>query len=268
MRFSAEWLALRERYDQLARNKPVLDALAAAFRQQTSIAVVDLACGTSAMLRAISGYLPARQHWRLVDNDLGLLAKAGALAQPPQLMVATTPMDLARDLELALDGPVDLVTASALLDLVSLEWLDRLILETATRRLPIYAALSYDGRVIAEPSVPFDAEMVAGFNKHQLTDKGFGRALGPGAAARAIERFERTGYRVVQGRSDWVLGAHDPVLQEKLFAGWAELAPLSTGLSSSQIAQWLGARRNHIAIGRSRLRIGHMDLFARPMGTR
>jgi len=50
--------------------------------------------------------------------------------------VTTTLLDLARDLELALDGPLDLVTTSALLDLVSPEWLDRLVVEVAARRLP------------------------------------------------------------------------------------------------------------------------------------
>ena len=57
------------------------------------------------------------------------------------------PVDLARDLEAALDGPVDLVTTSALLDLVSDDWLERLAIEAAARRLPVYAALSYDGRI-------------------------------------------------------------------------------------------------------------------------
>ncbi len=54
----------------------VLDAVAAAFAGQSEIAVVDLACGTGSTLRADRRpRLPARQSWRLVDNDLGLLAQ-------------------------------------------------------------------------------------------------------------------------------------------------------------------------------------------------
>jgi len=64
----------------------------------------------------------------VVDNDLGLLARAAASASPG-VRVTTTPIDLARDLELALDGAVDLVTTSALLDLVSDDWLERLTIE-------------------------------------------------------------------------------------------------------------------------------------------
>ena len=40
--------------------------------------------------------------------------------------MTAVPLDLNRDLEAALDGAVDLVTTSALLDLVSERWLDQL----------------------------------------------------------------------------------------------------------------------------------------------
>jgi hypothetical protein len=266
--FSAEWLALREPYDRAARSAVVLEAVAEAFRDAPSIAVVDLACGSGATLRALAPRLPPRQSWRLVDNNLSLLAKAAAAGQAPQLTVTPTPVDLARDLELALDGPLDLVTASALLDLVSAEWLDRFVIEAAARRLPVYATLTYDGRVVVEPDRSLDAEVLAGFDLHQRTDKGFGPALGPAAAARAVERFEHFGYRIVQGRADWAFGPDDRAVQDALFAGWAEVAPLTTGLSPAAIDGWLAHRRADLEQGRSRLRVGHLDIFARPMGTR
>jgi len=183
-------------------------------------------------------------------------------------MVTTTPVDLARDLELALDGPLDLVTTSALLDVVSPEWLDRLVTEVAARRLPFYGALTYDGRAVAEPVVRHDAELLAGFNLHQRTDKGFGPALGPSAAARAAERFEQFGYAVVIGHSDWVFRPDDRAIQEALFAGWAQVGALTTELSPDDISAWLAWRRTLLAEGRSRLRVGHVDIFARPIGTR
>jgi hypothetical protein len=142
------------------------------------------------------------------------------------------------------------------------------VIETAARRLPVYAALSYDGRSNVEPRASLDAELLAGFNLHQQTDKGFGPALGPNAAARAAERFAHFGYSVVQGRADWVLAPADRMIQDALFAGWADVARLTTGRSQSEIADWLAERRSYLAEGRSRLRIGHVDIFARPIGTR
>src|SRR5262249_9278235 len=174
----------------------------------------------------------------------------------------------ARDLELALDGPLDLVTTSALLDLVSREWLDRLVVEVAARRLPFYAALTYDGRAVAAPPQRFDGQLLARLHLHQPTDKRLGPALGPSASVRAADRFEHFGYELVQGRSDWVFGPDDRAIQDALFAGWAELGPLTTGLSADDIAGWLAQRRAYLAAGRSNLRVGHVDIFARPIGTR
>jgi hypothetical protein len=184
------------------------------------------------------------------------------------VIVMTRPVDLARDLELALAEPLDLITASALLDLVSPEWLDRLIVEAAARRLPVYAALTYDGRIVPAPECPCDSELLAGFNLHQRTDKGFGAALGPAAAARAADRFEHFGFHVVQARSDWVLGPDDRTIQDAVFAGWADLGALTTALSTDRIAAWLAERRALLADGLSSLRIGHVDMFARPIGSR
>jgi hypothetical protein len=266
--FSAEWLALREPYDRRARNASVLDAVAAAFADRSSVAVVDLACGAGASLRAISPRLPQPQSWQLVDNDLGLLARTVALAQPPRLSVNAQAVDLARDLELALDGPLDLVTCSALLDLVSQPWLERLAIEVAARRLPVYAALSYDGQATLEPAEPFDAEMVAAVNRHQRRDKGFGPALGPQAAALAAVQFEQVGYRVVQGRSDWMFGPQDGAIQEAILAGWATAAGELGDMPLERTAAWFTRRRELIADGRARLRVGHIDVFAAPTGIR
>jgi SAM-dependent methyltransferase len=273
--FSAEWLSLREPYDLVARNPGVIESLARAFLDRPALRIVDLACGTGATLRAIAPHLAVPQHWRLVDNDLGLLARAanpppqageGKGGGPPQVTVVTRPVDLVRDLELALEAPLDLITTSALLDLVSPAWLDRLIIEAAARRLPIYAALTYDGRVALQPASEFDAQVRAAFNLHQRTDKGFGPALGPAAAARAVERLEHFGFAIAQGRSDWVLGPADQAMQEALLAGWAEVGAIT--LSAAEMARWLAARRSDVAAGRLRWRIGHVDIFARPIGSR
>ncbi len=266
--FSAQWLALREPYDHAARSASVRSAVAAHFAAKPSLAIADLACGIGSTLRAIGAHLPPRQDWRLVDNDLSLLARAAALGKPPLLTVTARPVDLARDLELALEGPLDLVATSALLDLVSGQWLDRLIVEAAARRLPVYAALSYDGRTMFEPSVPFDDEILAGFNAHQRTDKGFGPALGPAAAKRAVQRFEHFGYSLVQDRSDWILGPNDEAIQEPLLASFAETAAVTTQMTAREIANWWKGRRGHLAQGRSYLTIGHVDVFAWPTGSR
>jgi hypothetical protein len=265
--FSADWLALREPYDRRARNCDVLAAVAAAFADQADVAVVDLACGTGATLRALAPHLPARQTWRLVDNDLSLLARAGRNA-PAGVAATPTPIDLARDLEAALDGALDLVTTSALLDLVSPEWLERFAVETAARRLPVYAALSYDGRAALDPVDPLDATIIAAVNRHQRRNKGFGPALGPAAAAEAVTRFQRVGYTVVEGVSDWVFGPDDREIQSDVVSGWATAVRELDEFALPDIVDWLARRRDLVAAGRASMRVGHVDLFALPTGAR
>src|SRR5215472_13155793 len=236
--FSPDWLALREPYDLAARNAQVLDTVANAFLGQAAISVVDLACGAGATLRAVGPHLPPRQSWRLVDNSLSLLARAFAPEHPPYVNVTTTPLDLARDLELALDGPLDLITTSALLDLVSPDWLERLVVEAAARQLPVYAALTYQGKASLEPAEPFDLEIVAAVNRHQRRDKGFGPALGPEAALSAVRAFERVGYAVVTGASDWEFAFDDRDIQIEVLTGWASAAGELDELPQAAIDAW------------------------------
>jgi hypothetical protein len=265
--FSAAWLELREPYDRRARNPAVIDAMAAALRGLPSVTIVDLACGMGSTFRALSPRIEARQNWRLGDNDLSLLARAPQ-SSPPNINVATVPIDINHDLEAALDGPLDLIVTSALLDLVSEDWLERFVVEAAARRLPAYAALSYDGRIEFSPADGTDKTIIAAVNAHQRTDKGFGAALGPLAARAAIERFERVGYAVVQGAADWMFGPKDKDIQFETLSGWAAAAREIGGSSLNEVIAWLARRRELVAAGRSTIRVGHVDFFARPTGPR
>lgn len=264
-RFSADWLALREPYDLRARNVAVLDAAIAWSKDIFAIRIVDLGCGTGSTLRALAPRLPGRQNWRLFDNDFGLLARAGAITPPATVTVTATPLDLGRDLEIALDGSIDLITASALLDLVSKSWLERLVVELATRSIPFYAAISHDGRLEIVPPDPFDTMIVAAVNLHQRTDKGFGPALGGTSAPFAITRLRSLGYSVIHGTSDWVLEPHDCDIQMELFSSWAAAAR-QTGQVAVDTVNWLARRREFVAARQSSIRVGHVDFWARKTG--
>jgi len=263
--FGAEWLALREPYDARARNPTILDAAVASLSGHASVNIADLACGTGSTLRAFSRRVTARQNWRLVDNDLGLLARA-AESTPAGVNAVPVPLDLYRDLEAALDGPLDLVTVSALLDLVSEDWLERLVVEIAARQVPIYIALTYDGRIEFDSPDPGDTVIVASVNRHQRNDKGFGPALGPAAAMAAVARLEAVGYFVHHGIADWMLGPDDREMQNEVLSGWAAASRELGELPIAEVAGWLMRRREAVAGGRSSIRVGHVDVFARPTG--
>ena len=118
------------------------------------------------------------------------------------------------------------------------------------------------------PADPTDQKIIAAVNKHQRTDKGFGPALGPEAAQQAVEQFERVGYSVVQGPSDWVLAPADREIQNEILAGWAAASREIGDMPLPDVAGWLTRRRDIVAAGRSSIRVGHVDFFATPTGTR
>ena len=84
----------------------------------------------------------------------------------------------------------NLITVSAFIDLVSVDWLSKLVTYALMERIPVYTALTYSGSVAISPEDPSDARMIEAVNRHQLTDKGFGPALGPAAADRIGKLFK------------------------------------------------------------------------------
>jgi hypothetical protein len=282
--FSAEWLALREPYDGAARAAPLVAELVAHIPRGTVAApldVVDLGAGAGSNVRYLAPLLRGVQRWRLADHDSQLLDAALAATHEWaegrdakvrregatlsiggddfSCFVECAHVDLT-DLP-ALELPAGgLVTAAALLDLVSLDWLDKLARLCRAARAAVSLALTYDGRTTTQPGEPDDAAVLALFNRHQLFDKGFGPALGMRAAAAAEAAFEAHGYELRVAMSDWVIGPAEHPLQLALLAGWLGAALEIAPESRLALTSWHQRRRAHVLAGRSELRVGHVDL--------
>jgi len=257
--FSAEWLALREPADWQARSTRVVELAAGALSKSGGVHVIDLAAGAGSNTRFLSRWLAAAE-WLLVDHDVSLLERARQLIG---FQVHTRPVDLSQSSGLAaLVAGHDLVTASALLDLVSAQWLDAMCQACCHARAVVLFALSYDGRMTCSPEDAEDELIRTLVNRHQQRDKGFGPALGPDATERAAARLERLGFTVVRDRSDWALGRESTALQQQLLAGWAAASIEIEPGAAATIAGWWERRLAHVADGRSHIVVGHEDLGA------
>ena len=148
-----------------------------------------------------------------------------------------------------------------MLDLVSGDWLETLARRCRAAHAAVAFALTYDGRTTGKPAEPEDALVLSLFNRHQLQDKGFGPALGPGAAGAAEAAFEAHGYELRVATSDWVISANDRALQLALLDGWLGAALEIAPESKLALTSWHGRRRAHVLAGRSELRVGHVDLI-------
>ena len=254
--FSADWLALRTPADDRARARDLVAH--AASRLTAAVDIVDLGAGTGATLRALAGLLPTPQRWCLVDADATLLAEAERRAPEvagPDIAVTFRMADLLADPGPWAEPP-SLVTASALFDLTSAEWIERFAVAAAAARAPVLAMLSYDGYLVASPEHPHDAAMREAFNRHQRGNKSFGPASGPEAPANLTAAFAAQGYAVEEVSTPWLLERErDGDLIAATLKGWAGAARELDPVGAPAIDAWLADR---LADTR-RLEVGHRD---------
>ena len=263
--FTSDWLSLREPADTAARDVTLTTRLVEMTRRQSPVRFIDLGCGTGANQRYLAPRIAGPQEWLLVDSDAALLDQARQTSRWP---VDAHCIDLATGLDALPIAAEVVVTASALLDLVSDSWLMRLIGRCRSGGAVAFFALSYDGRMTFAPSDVDDEWIRRLVNRHQLNDKGFGPALGPEAALRACDRFAEASYDVRSARSDWNLEPHDSPLQQRLIEGWARAAAEVAPDESARCHGWLERRLAHITRGDSRINVGHQDVLASPRSLR
>jgi SAM-dependent methyltransferase len=277
--FAAAWLALREPYDHAARSAALAERFAAAVGNAPHL--IDLGCGTGSNLRYLAPRIAGPTRWFCVDHDRALLDAAGAalrdwadrrgwssgggsdglaIDRPDgAILVRLAAGELARDSLPGSDGVAG-VSAAALLDLTSAAWLDAFA--ARCRGAPLLVALSFDGRLVFEPAAEEDDEICRRFIAHQRTDKGFGPALGPDAAAHLAGRLAAAGCAVSLEHADWRLGPADGALLRATVGGILDAT--RDVAHDRRLERWATYRGQQLAAGELRLTVGHVDLLALP----
>jgi trans-aconitate methyltransferase len=263
IRYDPSWLALREGADARARARDLAARAAEAVARQHRIVVHDLGCGTGSMARWLAPLLPGPQHWVLHDRDEDLLHIArGSLPRAVRGGPVTVEARLGDATWLTAGelAGASLVTASALLDLLTRDEVWRLARACAASACPALLTLTVAGRVELEPADPLDRVIGTAFDSHQRRAVNGRRLLGPEAARAATEAFTELGARVEVRPSPWLLGPEDADLAAAWLRGWVGAA--------QQLEPDLGADgylRDRLAAatsGRLRVNVQHVDMYA------
>jgi hypothetical protein len=155
-----------------------------------------------------------------------------------------------------------LVTASALLDLLTGDELTRLI--HACAGCPVLFALSVSGRVQLLPRDPLDARIAAAFDAHQRRMTPRGRLLGPDAVEAAVDGFCRLGAEVAVRPSPWRLGATERDLAVGWLTGWVDAACEQEPELAPDADLYRRRRLREAAAGVLAVIVGHTDLLVWP----
>jgi methyltransferase family protein len=265
IRVSPGWLDLREAADAVARSRELVDLL---LRRAPAGGwlIHDLGCGSGSMGRWLAPLLPGPQRWVLHDRDADLLEAAAANPPDPaadgaEVIVETRVSDVTQLRPDDLAGAT-LVTASALLDLLTWDELERLIHACAGH--PVLFALSVSGRVQLLPADPLDARIGAAFNAHQRRTTPRGRVLGPDAVEVAADAFRCWGADVVVRSSPWRLGPTDSDLGAEWLTGWVDAACEQEPELALDSDQYRRRRLVEAAAGALAVTVGHSDLLVLP----
>ena len=252
---SPEWLVLREPADAAARSAELAERLGRHVPATGRLVIHDLGGGSGAMGRWLAPRLPGRQHWVIHDRDAALLERA--VAAPPgsaSVTVETRRSDITRLTPDDLAG-ASLITASALLDLLTADELVRMLRACAGR--PMLLALTVTGRVTVMPTDPLEAHIGAAFNAHQRR----GGLLGPDAVGVAVETLRETGAEVLVRPSPWRLGAAHADLSAEWFEGWVAAACEQEPALAPDARAYRDRRLAQAAAGELAVTVDHADLL-------
>jgi hypothetical protein len=262
IRVSSEWLDLRERADAAARSRDLVRQLRNRLSEGGPLVVHDLACGSGSMDRWLAPQLPGPQRWILHDRDPDLLELAAADV-PPDVTVETRLGDVTR-LDVGDLAGASLITASALLDLLTRDELTALVDSCSAAGCPVLFTLSVTGRVQLLPPDPLDARVAAAFDAHQRRLTPRGRLLGPDASKTAVELFEALGAEVVVSGSPWRLGAAESDLTGEWLAGWLDAACEQEPALVPAAGLYRRRRLREAAAGLLGVTVGHTDVLVLP----
>ncbi|MCL7945728.1 glycosyltransferase [Marinobacter sp. ATCH36] len=275
--FDSDWLTLREPADHRARNRSLMTHVLTWANKEYSVPdkaggqhappllIADLGTGTGSNARHLVPALPLPQRWILLDQDKHLLALAVKRMEHLDVPLEIQACHLtAQTLSSHIPEDTRLVTASALIDLMSAEWLKALASAVATRRAGLLIVLTYDGRFELSPAEADDHWILATVNAHQHREKGAGAAMGPDATTYLQTRLQTYGYRVSVAPSPWRLTPEQSALQTALLEGWQQAVLEQSPGEQVRAQRWFDNRLAQAREQRLSIRVDHQDLFAWP----
>jgi hypothetical protein len=262
-----DWLAARVAADDAARAATVSTLLPELSRYLIEAAgpggtvqIIDLGAGTGANQRWLAPRLPIRQRWLHLDHN-PVISRSLPLAAETEIVDES--VEALGELLTRSSGDRQLVSCSALLDVLTTEQIQAVCRAVIDNRVPAFFSLTVTGGLRLSPADAHDQLLLAAFNDHQCRA---GRA-GPEATTLTVNLLRAAEFAVTTQKTPWRLTAEsglafvDQMLEERLAAAVAQDPALARTAKA-----WFELRRAQLAAGLLRIELDHCDILGLPGG--
>ncbi len=222
--------------------------------------IIDLGAGTGANQRWLAPRLPIRQRWLHLDHNPVI---SRSLPLPAETEIVDESVEALGQLLTRASGDRQLVTCSALLDVLTTEQVEAVCRAVIDNRVPAFFSLTVTGGLRLSPNDPHDRLLLAAFNDHQRRAGG----AGPEATTLTVSLLRAAEFAVTTQETPWRLTAEsgiafvDQMLEERLAAAVAQ-DPALAGTA----AAWLELRRAQLIAGLLQIELDHCDILGLPGG--
>jgi hypothetical protein len=262
-----DWLAARVAADDAARAATVSTLLPELSRYLIEAAgpggtvqIIDLGAGTGANQRWLAPQLPIRQRWLHLDHN-PVISRSLPLAA--ETVIVDESVEALGELLTRSSGDRQVVSCSALLDVLTTEQIQAVCRAVIDNRVPAFFSLTVTGGLRLSPADAHDQLLLAAFNDHQ---RRAGRA-GPEATTLTVNLLREAEFAVTTQETPWRLTVKsgmafvDQMLEERLAAAVAQ-----DPARARTAAAWLELRRAQLAAGLLQIELDHCDILALPGG--
>ncbi len=277
----SSWLDERYQYDVDARNKSVEQFCLEHFSNLTKIQIVDVGSGTGSNFINLSGKLKQNQHWTFLEQDESLILHSLErikkefnqrgftitqkndelhLQNISQEITIQTVNGSLLDINRLIDlNNTDLITASAIFDLFSIEQFKFFSDQVHREKVSVLSTLNYTSMRF-EPSLDSDKQFIDLYNAHMKRKQSFGVGMGSDCYDVMNSYYDANEIAIVNGNSIWCLEENAKSLHAFLLTFMEEsIAELSN--CPSGLKRWVHEKREASARGALKIVVEHGDTF-------
>ena len=275
---------MRVEYDEASRSSVLVDHLNKLSKKH-EIDLIDFCCGTGSFLMWALNKNISFQNCILVDYDIKLLKSIKSNLRT-HLKSKYTVQSNTNNLNLLIkknsktissvsiekydcdeyshnNKALHVISYSAALDLMSKSSID-IALKKIKKNNIFYFSLCFNGLVKWTPTNTFDKYILAFFNNHQRSDKGFGNALGHKSIEYLRKKAGKLNLNITVADSPWIIknkSEKDTVFMKRYLLDIRKSLFHMEGIDKNILRKWYEDKKYDLENKKIKLYVGHNDIL-------